>query len=153
MNTPAHIAHQTRDRIRIAIPSRRGDHAYFQNLAEQLAQSGQVRSTRVNPAAASLVVEFGGAPQDMLEQLRRVALDLSSAAEMEPPYAPAAGPYGPWQANPMFLAGAAFGVVGVIQTLRGDVMLPAMSAFWYAANALRLARLPAGAIGNNIPAS
>ena len=141
MNTPARIAHQTRDRIRIAIPSRRGDDAYFQALAGQLAHSDQVRHTRVNPAAASLVIEFGGAPEDLLAELQRVALDLSSAADMAPDQAPPApAQYGAWKVNPMFMAGAAFGVVGVIQTLRGEVLLPAMSAFWYAANALRMAR-------------
>lgn len=137
MNTSAQVAHQSPGRVRLEIPSRRGDNDFFDTLSKQVAQSDQVSRARGNPAAASLVVEYAGPFERLVEQLERLELALES-----PPGAVTRLPPG-WNANAMLLAGAAFGVVGVIQTLRGEVMMPAMTAFWYAASALRLARLPA----------
>jgi hypothetical protein len=155
MSTPAYIAHRTRGRIRIAIPSRRGDSAYFLALSKQLEGAQQVRRTRANPAAASLVVEFSGALDNVLAELGRGALKLTEPASLAgsagTPPAPAVP--GEWQLTPMFMAGAAFGVVGVIQTLRGEVMLPAMSAFWYAVNAFQLARTTGGSAADALRAN
>lgn len=136
MSTPAHVAHQMPGRIRLEIPSRRGDNIFFDAMSRQMAQSGQVSRARGNPAAASLVVEYSGPLERLLEHFQRLELALASA-----PGSAIRMPAG-WDTGSMLLAGAAFGVVGIIQTLRGEVMMPAMTAFWYAASALRLARLP-----------
>jgi hypothetical protein len=140
MTTPARIAHQTAGRIRIEVPDRRGDDDYFASLAERLAQSGQVLRARGNPAAASLVLEYGGPLEAVLEQLDRCSLRLSAPVRQDAPAAAMLG--GTWERNPMLMVGALFGAVALVQTARGEIMLPALSAFWYAASALRLARLP-----------
>ncbi|UUZ48174.1 hypothetical protein LP420_35560 [Massilia sp. B-10] len=43
----------------------------------------------------------------------------------------------------MLLAALLFGAVGLVQAARGNIMLLTLSAFWYAASALRLAHLSA----------
>lgn len=163
MNTPARIAHRTDGRIRIEVPSRRGDAAFFADLAAQLAQSGQVSRARGNAAAASVAIEYGGPLDTLLAQCERCQLDLARPAGandaqgasvgQRPAFMPTSWPVN-WPANlgtnlsanlganPLLVAGAAFGLVGLVQTARGDIMVPAMSAFWYAVSALRLARLP-----------
>lgn len=137
MNAPAYIAHHTPGRVRIEIPARRGDNAFFAALSKQLAQSEQVLDARVNAAAASLVLQYAGQLDDVLDEFRQTALGLPEAAPQRRA-APAS-----WAIDPMLLAGVTFGLVGILQTLRGEIMLPAMSAFWYAAGALRLAQMPA----------
>lgn len=139
MSTPAHVAHQSPGRIRLEIPSRRGDDTFFAALSKQVAQSNQVSRARGNARAASLVVEYSGALERLVDDFRRLELALAS-----PPGTAVQLPAG-WDARSMLLAGAAFGMVGVIQTVRGEVMMPALTAFWYAASALRLARIPAAA--------
>lgn len=141
MSTPARIAHHTSGRIRIEVPSRRGDGAYFGALAEQLSQSGEVLRARGNPAAASLALEYRGPLEALLAQLERCSLQLSGAAPAAADL-PVGFPFVSLPLSPMAMAGAAFGLVGLVQTARGQIMLPALSAFWYAASALRLARLP-----------
>ncbi len=150
--TPARIAHQTSGRIRIEVPSRRGDAVYFASLAEQLTdhltQSGQLARTRTNATAASLALEYSGPLELVLAQLQRCALQLSLPDSDTGTPQSAAGPvHTAWPLNPMTLAGAALGVVGLVQTARGEIMLPALSAFWYAASALRLAHLPTSGRG------
>lgn len=163
-NTPAHaaarIAHRTPGRIRIEVPSHRGDDAFFNALATRVAQSGQVTRARANPAAASLVVEYGGPLEAVLAQLANCSLQVAAAPGVvaqdgAPAGAQATRPGLPVLPRlaagadliPMTLVGAAFGIVGLVQTARGEIMLPALSAFWYAASALRLAQLPASGPG------
>ncbi len=164
MNTPANtaaptaarIAHQTPGRIRIEVPGHRGDDAFFTALADQLAQSEPVTRARGNPAAASIVVEYGGPLDAVLAQLANCSLQVSTApnagaaagAHVKPTALPALPRFAvDTDLTPMTLIGAAFGIVGLVQTARGEIMLPALSAFWYAASALRLAQLPANGRG------
>ena len=153
MTTPARIAHQTVGRIRLEVPSRRGDHAFFTSLADQLAQSGQVARARGNARAASVVVEYSGPLEVLLAQCKACALQLTGpalsgitattgSAATTPPAVPIMAALAGARMNPMTMAGAAFAMIGLVQTARGEIMLPALSAFWYAASALRLARLP-----------
>jgi hypothetical protein len=144
MNTPAHIAHQTPGRLRLAIPSRRGDDGFFKAVAGQLAQSGQITSARGNPVSASLVVEYAGALAPVLADFQRAGIDLTAVAPAGAGAAGAASAGGAsWPMEPMLMIGAAFGLVGVVQTVRGEILMPALTAFWYAASALRLAHVTA----------
>ena len=141
MHTPAHVAHHTPGRIRLEIPSHRGDGTFFATLARQIGQAGQVRGARGNPASASLVVDYAGPLEALLAEFARCQLALDSKTSGGAAVAARALPG--WRIDPMLMASAAFGVVGVVQTLRGEVFMPAMTAFWYAASALRLAQQPA----------
>lgn len=145
MSTSARIVHQIDGRLRLEIPEHRDDPAYFAHLAAELQQSGHVRQARFNPAAASISIEFASPRADVMADLARAGVALPAQAAPAPADTsrgnvqglPGAGRMA---ADPMVLAGLLFATVGLIQTARGEIMLPALSAFWYAAGALRLAR-------------
>ena len=107
---------------------------FFAALSKQMAQSGQVSRARANPAAASLVLEYAGQAERLLGDLKQfgVALDVPARGATVRPG---------WD-DPMLIAGAAFGLVGIVQSMRGEFMIPALTAFWYAIMALRLAQVP-----------
>lgn len=179
MTERARLTHQLDGRARLAIPARRGDAAYFSMLSAQLAGTDAVRSVRVNPLTGSVLVEFSGSLDQLVDGLDGgAALEVERPASAVAPAAshaavantasaaghadganpgPGAGPPAaagaapaipvapapPWRVvsgrelSPMHMAGALFSVVGVIQTVRGRVMMPALTAFWYAVHAFR----------------
>lgn len=159
MSTAALIAHHTPGRVRLEVPSRRGDQAFFAALSERVASGNGARRVRANPLTASVVVEYAGAFDAVLGALRDAELSVAGkgaeGAQARPtPMASFVSvmqafkrqPHdGQQAADPLLLAGAAFGLIGLVQTARGEIMLPALSAFWYAVSALRLASLPPAA--------
>jgi hypothetical protein len=150
MTIRAQIAHELPGRVRVRLPDYRGDAAAFAELEDALRESQLFHGVRGNPVTASLVLEFSGPKEQVLEVLRThmpVELDLSTPAGGRAPR-PASIPTDPVRLvsgkdiNAMFLAGTLFGAVGLVQAVRGRIMLPALSAFWYASNAFQLARAP-----------
>jgi hypothetical protein len=148
MSVRAQIAHELPGRVRVRLPDYRGDAAAFAELVGALRASQLFDGVRGNPVTASLVLEFSGPKEQVLEALRAhmpVELDVSTRASPRAPRS-ARTPSDPVRLvsgkdiNAMFLAGTFFGAVGLVQALRGRIMLPALSAFWYAANAFRVAR-------------
>lgn len=151
MTTPARLIHQTRGRVRIAIPEKRGDNAFFAALADRMARHEGVLRARGNAAAASLVVEYTNRPEDVVRALERADLaiaplpatvDDTGVTAASTTVANSVACSGGAGIAPMSVACAAFGVVGIVQALRGEIMIPALSAFWYAASAFRLAQIP-----------
>ena len=53
----AHIVHRTATRLRVRVPARRFDHAYFQQLEARLADCAGVRSVEANPLTSSVLIE------------------------------------------------------------------------------------------------
>jgi len=156
MNSRAVVAHQMPGRVRLAIAGRRGDSGYFRQLAQRYAGLGSVRRVRINPAAASLVIEYSGPLRQLLRQAEDLfALDGDGAAGSQdgvaammeaPPLTLVSGR----DLNPLFMAGAAFAAIGLVQSLRGQFMVPAATAFWYATSTLQQAQvLAAAASGEN----
>ena len=50
---------------------------------------------------------------------------------------PSARSVGGRMKSPMFVMGSALAVLGIIQTMRGKVEVPSITAFWYAIEAFR----------------
>jgi hypothetical protein len=154
MKVRAQVAHQTPGRLRLHLPGHRGDRELFAQLAGQLEQSGLFKSVRANPVTGSVVLEYEAAPEELLA---KVATELPFELELTAPPATAAqaaslGLAGNplWlvsgrEVSPMLMAGTLFSAVGVRQVLRGHIMVPALSAFWYAFNAFRMVREEAAA--------
>jgi hypothetical protein len=55
MTPDAEIAHSSRTRLRIRIPSRKGDAAYFMTIAERFSGCEGIEDIEVNPRTASLL--------------------------------------------------------------------------------------------------
>lgn len=148
MSERAHLAHQLEGRARLAIPARRGDVAYFSMLSQQLANAGAVHSVRANPVTGSVLLEFSGTLDDVVHDLEGgAALEVERPSAAAPlaasPVAEQAEQAPPWrlvsgrELNHMHMAGALFSVVGMVQIVRGRVMMPALAAFWCAVHAFR----------------
>lgn len=58
----AYIKHQMAGRIRLKIPEKRGDEAYFEYLAESFAGCEAVSQLQLNPQTASLLIQHGAVP-------------------------------------------------------------------------------------------
>jgi hypothetical protein len=56
----AHCVHRTATRIRIRIPSRKGDKTFFTSLQEQLGQFEQVTGSKVNHLTGSVLIFYTG---------------------------------------------------------------------------------------------
>lgn len=57
MPPEAHIAHRTPHRLRIRIPSKKGDGDYFAALRAFLLEAGHADRVEVNPLTASVLIE------------------------------------------------------------------------------------------------
>lgn len=71
----AYIKHRMPGRVRLKIPAKRGDEAYFEALAETLAGCDQIRQLQLNPPTASLLIQHDDAPLDSV-------VDYAAAAEL-----------------------------------------------------------------------
>jgi hypothetical protein len=151
MSVHGQIAHQTSGRVRIDLPAKRGDAAYFSTLSQQMAGLDEVLAVRTNPVTGSVIVEYDGPFDALLRRLDDMAVDIltqpapagtgasrgGAVAGASPlPYRLVSGR----QVHPMLLVGLAFGAIGLVQMIRGQVLVPAVSAFWYAARAFRSAK-------------
>lgn len=135
------IIHQIPGRMRLRIPAMRGNAGYFSALSDKLENIEGVAKVKVNPTSTSVVVEYAGEAQALLEQMREFDLDLKiedHAGEVPPhsgiqPIRLISGR----DINPMFMLGTALTVVGLVQTFRGQIVVPSITVFWYALEAFR----------------
>lgn len=147
----AYITHATQGRVRIKIPDRKGNSAYFSSLKESLAGLSElpgIQRVEANPMTGSILV---------LHTLDLQATDLEMVAQysefnnlfrlrLSPPQQ-ASAPGRPAQAlqetnrKVGALTGseidgeilAILGLLGIaiVQLKRGNIMIPAVSALWY----------------------
>jgi hypothetical protein len=138
------IVHQMPGRMRIRIPAMRGNADYFSDLAGKLGNIAGMAAVKANPATASIVMQFSGNPQGVLEHLRE--LDLDPTIKHHETQAASGSGIRPVRLvtgrdiNPMFMAGLTLALVGLVQTYRGKVAVPSITAFWYAVEAFRASR-------------
>lgn len=142
----AHVCHRTSNRLRIRIPSRKGDARFFATLKERLIQYGEVKELQVNPLTGSLLL--------VDERLDPAALALYARKEglcelkVHPP---AGAPLSHKVAQSLQgasrslerLTGGSLDLtetaflalvgIGLYQLLRGDFRVPPWyTAYWYA---------------------
>ena len=76
-----YIAHRIGDRVRVRIPERKGDAAYFMRVERNLSACERVIYVEANPLTASILLRYTGANDD----LRRDAINLGLFAIEEIP--------------------------------------------------------------------
>lgn len=149
----AYITHAIQGRVRIRIPDRKGDAAYFSSLRDKLAALSElpgIQRVEANPMTGSILVTHTFDPQTL--DLGLVAqysefnnlFRLRTTAQPDPPSASGSLNKSPRKGNGNGggLTGgdidggmlAILGLLGiaVIQLSRGNIMIPAISAVWYA---------------------
>jgi Heavy metal associated domain 2 len=149
----ARISHFTTRRLRIKIPEKRRDAAYFSTVADRLAAWESVERVEANPLTASVLIYFSDPQRLFLEAMAKNDLfdiDFDSAvADSEPVVTRAAvrsfetadlvmrG----WTANQIDMRSVLFLLLfagGVFQLLRGRLAAPAPTLLWYAGDLLGL---------------
>jgi Heavy metal associated domain 2 len=151
----ARVCHYASGRLRVKIPEKRRDEAFFDKLRERLSGWDSVERVEVNPLTASVLVEFSSLLELLAENaikndLFEVDFDALSGIGEEPKpltdhaaaaFAKADESIRRWSAGAADLRSAVFVFLlgaGLMQALRGNVAAPAATLFWYAGDMLRL---------------
>ena len=147
-----YIAHRIGDRVRVRIPERKGDAAYFMRVERDLSECERVMYVEANPLTASILLRYTGANDD----LRRDAINLGLFAIEEMP--PSVNPvltatsdridqlnrFLQRSSNGSFdlLEVAFVGLIGasIVQVLRGQALGPASTLLAHALAILALYR-------------
>jgi hypothetical protein len=152
MAPTAFLAHGSSGRVRIRVPSRRGDAAYFERIRDSFAQCPGVRHLDVNPMTGSILLHHGLELEEVVcfgESNRLFEIERAPARGASP-LSRLAQEFGRLDARisastggmldlPTIAFAACLGGV-VIQMGRGRALAPASTLAWYAASLLLLAR-------------
>jgi Heavy metal associated domain 2 len=151
----ARLCHFASGRLRVKIPDKRRDEAFFGTVKERLSSWASIERVEVNPLTASVLVQFSNLPalfadNALKNDLFEVDLDVLSALG-EPPQAltdhaaaslhKADHAIRRWTAGAGDLRSAVFVFLvgaGLVQILRGNVAAPAATLLWYAGDMLRI---------------
>jgi Heavy metal associated domain 2 len=66
MPSDAYLTHSMPGRMRIRVPSKQRDPAFFRTIEEQLAKCGGVHEVRTNPLIGSVLVLYSGDPMSVV---------------------------------------------------------------------------------------
>lgn len=149
----AHLVHQSRRRLRLKIPSRRHDDAFFERLEQHLALIPKIEAAAVNPATASISLQYAPDEGDCIA----AALEALALVRLAKPESSGARPDHPATddrisaSNRTAIASArgdrralAFTVMLLLllrQRLRGGWLAPGLALLWFLFEVLR-ARAP-----------
>lgn len=154
MAVQALVVHQLPGRVRLRVQERRGDAGYFSALSQDLSRLDGISHVKTNPATASVVIEYAGSADKLMQQLQFHDLSVQSphaisstdsAPARQMPDIPPLQLVSGRDINPMFMLGTLLAVLGIVQTVRGNILVPAMSTLWYAMSAFRQANAPQAA--------
>jgi hypothetical protein len=151
----AYISHISSGRLRLKIPSKKADQGYFSFLKEQLSSLPGVQEVVVNPVTASLLVRHTYDPRDMDLKSMEELTEVSGLFKLQIPERAKQASVAEQMADTMeglneqlkertngavdFQSLAFLGLVGVslFQASKGMVMIPAITALWYASSILQ----------------
>jgi hypothetical protein len=141
----ARIAHHSRGRTRLKVRAKRGDAGYFAGVCRELAEHEAVEHVDANPSTSSLVVWHRDDAD--IATLGAFARDRQLfELDPEPPEGTLAdgaaallrdidagiGELSARRADLRSVLLGAFVAIGLVQMLRGRVLAPASTLFWYA---------------------
>jgi len=142
----ARIGHQTAERLRIKIPSRKGEEAYFSEVKAVLQKKVSMAGIEVNPATGSVLLKGlqvdAAAIASVGEETSLFALETRPSGneplskKIATPFRDLSRSVDRFSGGELDLPGMAFLSligVGVYQLARGNIVAPPWySAFWYA---------------------
>jgi hypothetical protein len=150
----ARISHLTDRRLRIRVPEKRRDAAFFANVADRLSAWDSVERVETNPLTASVLIHFSDPQQLFLEAIAKndlfdIDFDAAFAQQSGPfvtraavqSFANADRGLRRWTQNQIDMRGMLFLLLlggGVYQLLRGRLATPAPTLLWYAGDLLGL---------------
>lgn len=149
MTAQAQVEHQMNGRVRLRIPSRRRDSAYFSRLKDRLSEQEGVESVEANPMTGSLLVRHRNNLDTLLGYAADHDLFVIEKQQDKPVTSLADGlaiqagrldgairrvSGGGLNMRDVALAGVI--VAGVVQIAKAHVWPAGFSLFWYAVNLL-----------------
>ncbi len=149
----AFIVHSTINRLRLRIPSKRGDYEYFQTISDKCSNFPET-ITKANPLTGSLLIVHTMKQEDMIALLNKLGMfriktqqkskgklhrDIESVfAKMDKGITKATG----GELNLTMLTFLTLAGAGIFQIARGNFnALPWYTALWYAASLFRKAKV------------
>jgi hypothetical protein len=143
----AYISHNTSGRVRIRVPSKKGEVAFFQSLKDMGVQFPNVHEVTVNPVTGSILIKHSLDPKIMEELARKYfpnqAKQIGSPStnihrQVAETYNQVDKKIKKFTGGEMVVGTLSFGtllILGIYQISRGNFMAPAWyTAFWYALN-------------------
>jgi hypothetical protein len=150
----ARISHFTNRRLRIKVPEKRRDAAFFADVTDRLSTWDSIERVEANPLTASVLIYFSDARRLFLEAVAKndlfdIDFDAAAAQQSEPVVTRAAVQsfetadrgLRRWTQNRIDMRGMLFLLLlsgGVYQLLRGRLATPAPTLLWYAGDLLGL---------------
>ena len=163
------VCHLTAGRVRVKIPEKRRDEAFFSTVKERLASWGSIEAVEVNPLTASVLVHFNDlgalfAENAMKNELFTIDFEALKAEHERPRQPLTAWARQRWADADKLLRrytngnadirSAAFliAVIGaVVQLYRGQIAPPAATLLWDAGEMLRIWRTALNEQGESSP--
>ena len=151
MPSKAHVVHHIPGRVRLRIPAKRRDRAYFEQVKARLEQIHLISAVEVNPASASVLVRYAGPLANLLVEAAGAGLhELAEISDDLPPVPPVTDTVIERlidldkqiiESSGASLNGRAMLLLGLVaaagvQLYRGQLLGPAVPLLWYAASAL-----------------
>jgi hypothetical protein len=132
----AHVAHSIPHRLRVHVPSRKWDRAYFDRAAERLRGQPSIRTVRVSPPTGSIMIEHDGHARTVARLARELdVFDLPEAAAAQMLAERLAGRV--VGVEPTSLVSAGLAGMGVYQAIRGNFLGSGVEHIWHAYGAAR----------------
>jgi hypothetical protein len=132
MTAIAIIEHQLSGRLRLRIPTRRGDVSFFQRIVQALSQRPQIEEISATPLTGSILIRHSGSAQAI----------VSAAAEQmlfelgDPTKRPQGTP--PASSGPLDTAATGLAGLALLQVARGQIIGNATENFWNAYGSQRI---------------
>jgi hypothetical protein len=151
----ARLSHLLEGRLRMRVPARRQDSAFFADVARRLRECEGIEDVRVNPVTGSVLVVHATTLQAIAafaaqQGLFTLRLEQDSSVEMGRSRSRVVVRHVPSRTGQdeegsrsdssdkhARMLSATFAGLGTLQTFRGQVMTPALTLFWYAYDAWR----------------
>jgi len=134
MAPTAFIEHQLPGRLRLRVPDRRGDHAYFESVTQSLSAHPGVSRLRTDARRGSVIIHH---TDDDAGRLIATAGELFSVFE-EQPRLPSAVARQPETAAILEVLAATWAALGFYKLSRRDALGTASENFWSAFRAHQL---------------
>jgi hypothetical protein len=143
----AFVSHKTRSRIRLKVPSRRKDHAFFASLAEKVSAIEGISSVETSPVTAGVLLMHSSDPDLLVERVmaagglrpgRHAGTRTNLHRRVSETFDSIDLALRDATANELDAGGAAFLTLlgaGIYQIWRGNIAaIPWYTAAWYAFN-------------------
>lgn len=148
MGPKADVVHQAPGRMRIRIPSERGNSAFFAEVSRQLGECLGVTGVETNPVTASVLIRHTSSLAGILGFAREHGVFLVEEAKRVPLQKRAAANLEGISRNLQLIAGEEIDLNSAIlvvltgmaahQAIKGNVVAPAATLMWYALSMLRM---------------